>query len=495
MLIKQRKLNFLLLLIFFVFPVYGNSLFQTPEGLEEDVEFWLKVFTNINTNQAFLHDSRYLGVIYEVIQIPKDASSSDRRRIADLAKDRYRNILKEISSDKSNLNDNQQRVLKLWPKDVTSDELYEASKRIRYQGGMSDRFLDGLQRAGAWRSYINAELAKYDVPQELSALPHVESSFNPEARSHVGASGLWQFTRSTGQRFMKINHVLDERRDPFFSTTAAAKLLANNYSKLKSWPIAITAYNHGVGGMTRAVKAIGSTDINRINKEYEGKSFGFASRNFYPAFLAALKVDNLAYEYFGKFNVEPEEDLLSVKIDFYVSVRTLINTLGLSLKTLKEYNPALLDPVWIGNKYVPKGYSLIFPTSAQFKSKDDFLTAIPLDEKFKRQLPDLFYIVRNGDSLSLVAKRYDTTIRELVNLNNLKSENFIRIGQRIRLPVNELNIDIDRGIKTYTVRKGDSLSKIAQKFKTTQNSLINLNNLKNKDQIFVDQVLVIGPIG
>ena len=95
------------------------------------------------------------------------------------------------------------------------------------------------------------------MPAALVALPHVESSYNPIARSFVGAAGLWQFTRSTGRRFMQIDHVVDERRDPFLSSVAAASLLQYNYSILKSWPLAITGYNHGVAGMRRAVKKFG----------------------------------------------------------------------------------------------------------------------------------------------------------------------------------------------------------------------------------------------
>ena len=90
-----------------------------------------------------------------------------------------------------------------------------ASKRIRYQQGLRNRFRDGLVRSGRWRGYIEEQFRELGVPVELAALPHVESSYNPGARSHVGASGIWQFTRSTGRRFMRVDHVMDERNDPF----------------------------------------------------------------------------------------------------------------------------------------------------------------------------------------------------------------------------------------------------------------------------------------
>jgi len=372
-------------------------LFERPAGLEQDVDFWRRVFTEIDTHQAFLHDSRHLGVIYEVVQVPENATQSIRRRIADLARERFKKSLQRIvKSNRASLDIADQRVLDLWPEDITNAELKEAAKRIRFQGGLADRFLEGLQRSGAWKPHINTELARYGVPLELAVLPHVESSFNPEARSHVGASGLWQFTRLTGKRFMQVDHVVDERRDPFLSSTAAAKLLADNYSKLESWSLAITAYNHGVGGMKRAVKKIGSADISRINKEYEGRSFGFASRNFYVAFLAALEVEQSARKYFGDFETNTPETLLVVHLQNYVPVATLIDALNISADVLKQYNPALLDSIWQGNKYVPKGYALRIPSSVVANEEQQIFAVIPKTQQYARQLPDRYHKVRRG---------------------------------------------------------------------------------------------------
>ena len=266
------------------------DVFDRPAVLEGDIHFWRQVFTELDSDHAYLHDSRYLDVIYETVRIPPGAQARDRRRIADKVRDRYRKTLLLLASGKrDDLDAEQRRILALWPADVSNKELKEAAKRIRFQQGLADNFRAGLERAGAWQPHIKAQLREHDVPLGLAALPHVESSFNPEARSHVGAAGLWQFTRGTGRRFMQIDHVMDERRDPFISSEAAAQLLAYNYSVLQSWPLAITAYNHGVAGMRRAVENLGTEDIGTINREYQGRTFGFASRNFYVAFLAAQR--------------------------------------------------------------------------------------------------------------------------------------------------------------------------------------------------------------
>ena len=154
-------------------------------------------------------------------------------------------------------------------------------------------------RSGAWREHIAATFTKMGLPRELAALPHVESSFNTYAYSKVGAAGMWQFMRGTGRRFLRIDAAVDERLDPYRSTEAAASFLEQNYIVLGSWPLALTAYNHGPGGMKRAQEQLGTSDIVTIVRKYNSRSFGFASRNFYVAFLAALEIDSDPDKFFG----------------------------------------------------------------------------------------------------------------------------------------------------------------------------------------------------
>ena len=140
----------------------------------------------------------------------------------------------------------------LWPPDTLPARFAEAVDDVRFQLGQSDRFRAGIMRAGTWEAHIAEVLANLGLPAEIAALPHVESSFDPAAYSKVGAAGLWQFMRSTGRRFMRVDNSVDERLDPFRATEAAAQLLSYNYRLLGTWPLAITAYNHGAEGMLRA---------------------------------------------------------------------------------------------------------------------------------------------------------------------------------------------------------------------------------------------------
>jgi membrane-bound lytic murein transglycosylase D len=475
-------------------PLLANDAdpFPRPAGLEGDISFWRRIFGEIHSDQALLHDNRNLSVVYETVTIPPNASSRTRHKVADKARDRYRKILRTLATGKrSGLSNEEQRVLGLWPADITNAELKQAERRIRFQQGLADRYLAGLKRSGRWKSYIKEQLVEQGVPTGLSALPHVESSFNPEAHSHVGASGLWQFTRSTGRRFMEIDHVVDERRDPYRSSEAAAELLAYNYSILKSWPLAITAYNHGVAGMRRAVRKTGSEDFTLINREYQGRTFGFASRNFYLAFIAALEVEQNAEQYFGPVRKDEPGNEIIIRVPDYIPADALAEAVGVSENTLKKYNPALLAPVWDGTKHVPRGFKLHVPATLTDLDDAEIFAAVPATQRFANQTPDMNHKVRSGESLSQIAVRYNTSVTRLMELNNLRSRHRIRAGQTLRLPYG--GVAMPAGAETYTVRSGDSLSKIAARSGIREAELLQLNGLRDKNRLSVGQVLYLRP--
>lgn len=465
-----------------------------PAGLEPEIGFWREIFTSVNTTQGLVHDDRYLDVVYERVQLPAEASPAKRRRVADQARAKYRRILETLAGGKRDgLTSQERRVLELWPPGVSDSELRRAARRVRFQQGLSDRFRQGLIRSGQWRDYIRESLEAHGVPLDLAALPHVESSFNPEAHSHVGAAGLWQFTRSTGRRFMQIDHVVDGRRDPFISSDAAAELLSYNYSILKSWPLAITAYNHGVAGMRRAVRKMGTDDIEAIVRGYDGRAFGFASRNFYVAFLAATDAQRDAEKYFGRVQLMQPNLQPVVTTTEYVPVAALVEAFGVSAEALRKANPALLDPVWNGTKHVPGGFGLRIPGSFTPASANARLAAIPADQKFSDQTPDLFHRVQRGDSLSVIAARYRTSVRELMALNGIANSHRIRAGQVLRLPYagNVQLAAIPEDADTYRVRKGDTLGVIAERSGVPADQLMALNDIGNANRIYPGQELVL----
>ena len=385
-------------------------------------------------------------------------------------------------------------MLALWPADVSNQTLRAATSKVRWQLGQSDRFLGGLERSGAYRAHIDKVVREKQLPAELRVLPHVESSFNPGARSSVAATGMWQFTRATGQRFMRIDHVVDERMDPYLATNAAMSLLEYNYSVLGTWPLALTAYNHGVGGIARAVRQIGTTDIDKIIANYNGRAFGFASRNFYPQFLAVLQVENDASRYFGEVRLNPAPDFREVEIDAYIDAEVFARSVGISLEQLQADNRALRPVVWEGNKRIPKGFMLKVRAAAV--PAGDLLAMISAEFKFPVQTPDIAYVVIRGDSLSVIARRFNTTVPRLVSLNQLASRNRIAIGQRLLLPQD--NSASPLAVATlanaegaYTVLRGDTVSLIAARYGVTEQALLAVNAIQDPRRIYPGQLLML----
>ena len=412
-----------------------EALFPQPAALDRDVTFWLSIFTEYSTSEGMLHDNRNLAVVYEKIDIPKNASRRTRNHLSNARRGHYQQILRTLAGGKrDNLSAAEYRVLEMWPAAVTNEELAAATGRIRFQLGLSDRFREGLKRSGRWRAHVDAEFIRLGVPVELAALPHVESSYNPAARSHVGASGIWQFTRSTGRRFLQVDHVLDERNDPFLATTAAAKLLAHNFSITGNWPMAITAYNHGLSGALRAMRRHGDEAYTEILRNYKSRTFGFASRNFYVAFLAAKEVDQNSERYFPGIVPDSPVDYATVSLPAYIPAEQLAAVLKVSERDLARHNPAIQPTVWQRSKHLPKNFNLRMPNSMLSASLPDLISGLPDAMLYAKQLPDLFHTIRRGDTLSEIADKYQTRVSTLVALNNLGNSNRIRAGQQLRLP-------------------------------------------------------------
>ena len=431
-----RKSQICVLLIVFVLgSARAQETFPAPAELQRDIDFWVSIFSHYTTEQGVLHDNRNLAIVYERVDLPASMERRERQRRVAKRREKIQATLRSLAGGKrENLNDEEARVLALWPNGVSNATLSTAAKRIRYQQGLKDRFEQGLIRSGRWRDYIEEEFAALGVPSDLAALPHVESSYNPNARSHVGASGIWQFTRSTGRRFMRIDHVLDERNDPFAATRAAGKLLAYNYSITGNWPMAITAYNHGLGGVRRAMRKYGDEAYAEIIRKYDGRTFGFASRNFYVAFLAARQVDQNPQQYFPGVKTEQAVDYATIGLQNFIAANDLAKSLGVTPANLAVHNPALQATVWQGSKHLPKGFNLRLPQSALDAPIASLIAGVAAEKWQASQLPDLFHRVARGDTLSEIAETYKTRVSTLVALNNLGSSHRIRAGQQIRLP-------------------------------------------------------------
>jgi len=470
--------------------------FPVPANIRPAVDFWKKVYTQVDTEHGYLHDSLDLDIIYEAL--PRNTKLIEERRtqiISDLR------VL--ASGKRSGLSNSQQQLLELWGNKASNARFELAAGSVRWQLGQSDRYSQGLVRSGAYRKHIEEVIRAKGLPLELAALPHVESSFHPGAVSSVAASGMWQFMRETAQRFMQVDAIVDERLDPYKATYAAMEMLKSDYKSLGSWPLALTAYNHGVNGIARAVRDTGSRDIGKIISDYKGPRFGFASRNFYPTFLAALEVEREAEKHFGTLQLAPAPEFVEYELPAFVDAAVVAAELGISVAELKRDNPALLGQIWSGNKRIPKGYKLKVDRASFKGNLVASINAIPSSRVFTSQIADLSYTVRSGDSLSVIASRYKTSVSELVTINQLRDRNSIRVGQKLVLPQQNGGVPtlvVDNGPPPaavaavaasgqYEVKRGDTLSTIAARFKVTPASLMALNRLNNRSLIFPGQML------
>jgi membrane-bound lytic murein transglycosylase D len=410
--------------------------FVHPPGLERDVRFWIRVYTEVTTDQGLLHDDWNLGLVYEVLRFDPAASPAQRERKVAQAKAHYAELLRRFAAgDTDNLTAHERRILHAFGDNATPRDFRDAVERIRFQLGQADRFHEGLIRAAVWEKQIARTLTQHGVPAEIAALPHVESSFNLAAYSKVGAAGLWQFMPSTAKRFMRVDGVVDERLDPYSATEAAANLMLYNYRLLGTWPLAVTAYNHGPGGLRRAQDELGTSDIAVIVKRYQGATFGFASRNFYVAFLAALEVDRNADKYFGPITRLPDTDSTPVELPDYIPVDALAKAFKVDMGALRVLNPALRPPIWNGSRFVPRGYTLRLPGTPPQAEVAAAWERLPHTQRYVAQRNDGSHKIRRGETLAGIAAVSGVNLNRLLAVNGWTAGHDVARGEVVRIPL------------------------------------------------------------
>jgi membrane-bound lytic murein transglycosylase D len=419
--------------------------FPKPPGLNTQVEFWKKVFAEYSENQIVIHDNAYLDKIYTVIDLrPLAESGADDET---LRRERHRRQEQEINRIDAALarlarggfapDDLEPRERAIWDllRDVDEPRKFsQARERVRAQQGLRERMRRGLEMSRRYLPYMEDIFRREGLPVELTRLPFVESSFNIHAYSKAGAAGIWQFIPSSARIYLELNRVEDSRRDPLAATLGAARHLRDDYHALGSWPLAITAYNHGRAGVARAVDKLGTTDIVKIVDDYDGKRFGFASRNFYTEFLAALEVERDYKEHFGEVKFEPRLQYQDVKTEHFLRFSTAAKLADCSVDQLRDLNPGFTNDVFDGKLYVPKGYTLRVPPG----DAQNFRVAyakLPASERFSQQRR--LYVahrVKRGQTIGAIAKRYRTTVAAIQVANGLRDTKRLRPGRVLKIP-------------------------------------------------------------
>lgn len=350
-----------------------------------------------------------------------------------------------------------------------------------FQGREAELYRTALTRMGRYEEMVAQELRAEGLPPSLAYLPIVESWYNPRAVSWVGAAGLWQFMAPTARGMgLKVDRLIDERRDPYRATPMALAYLSELHDRFGSWFLALAAYNGGPGRMERILRGRGGGDeaddglflevLQQLPRE---------TRDFVPRFLAAARIgmDPAAY---GFQDVVPEAPWLfdEVTVPDATSLDVVARAGQVDQDALEELNPKLLrglTPAGVPTRLrLPAGVESTF---------SEAYARIPPDER----VTFLEHSVARGETLTHIARRYGVTVDDLRATNPTIEPRRMQIGQRVIVPkapsvraqlggVAEVNADPDR-LLVYSVQRGDTLSAIAARHRVRVDDLLRWNSL------------------
>lgn len=441
--------------------------FQVSPKLRGRVDFWKDVFAKYGRNQVVLHHREFPQVVFGVLDFSAEAETMndvvlerhkdkvERETLASM-KQQIRQLVNG-ESPSTPFQESFVEKMRLVPEGSRSYKRVLDEDLIRTQTGIRERYAEAIGRAWKYLPVMEQIFTtEYGLPKELTRLPFIESSFDYTAYSSVGAAGIWQFMPRTARSHrMLVGRYVDERRDPVKATRGAAEYLRLAYQELGSWPLAITSYNHGVGGVRSKVRASGTSNIADIIEHPSERYFGFASTNFYPEFLAAVEIFQDHERYFPEVPVQPPLRLVAYPVKTPMSTTVAAKQLGIPIENLREANYALLDPVWRGSAKIPAGYVLQVPV--QYTDKmNEVRTPEPIRSRLVTTTPGegKMYRVGRKDSLQSIAVKHNTTPERLVQLNRLTST-VVQPGQVLLVPRNGSSTE-PRGIaEAGSVSEGD----------------------------------------
>ncbi len=361
-----------------------------------------------------------------------------------------------------------------------------------FKGRERNFFLASYRRSGKYRPFIVEALREAGLPEELSWLPLIESGFKTNAYSKARALGMWQFIKSTGYKFgLKGTQYIDERMDPEKATRAAIVYLQELHSIFGDWMTALAAYNYGEGRVLNRIKSQRIDYLDDFWDFYE--SLPRETARYVPRFLAVLHILNDPEAYgFTLPPVDEATEIEKVDIQKQIHLKEVAKRLNIDYSLLKDLNPELRQQLTPSDPYslkVPKG-------------KGEVLLA-KLDEIPVYRPTYLTHKVRRGESLSVIAERYGSSVRAIMTMNGLTNKHYLRINQKLKIPLSrtaiaslerpQLQVSQLKGeLIDYRVKRGDSLWLIARRYGTTIKMIQYLNQMDN-ELLSIGQVLKISP--
>tara|TARA_R110002072_G_scaffold226960_3_gene383887 strand:+ start:28828 stop:30294 length:1467 start_codon:yes stop_codon:yes gene_type:complete len=368
-----------------------------------------------------------------------------------------------------------------------------------------------LGRSKLYFDMFEAKLAEYNLPIELKYLAVIESGLRPQVKSRAGALGLWQFMYATGRMYgLKENSYIDQRMDPALATDAACRYLKKLYEIYNDWNLALAAYNAGPGNVNKAIRRSG----NKLTYWEVRPFLPRETQGYVPNFIAAAYL----LTYHAEHNIIPREALIR-----YPQLDTICLNKGVHFSTISkllaidEEEIERLNPIY-KKQYVPKTMpnqciSLPLQKIGELVSLEDSLYALEASGyvKEKVKLPKqttngakpkttvsssyTYHKVSSGETLGTIAGKYKTTVSTIQRLNGLHSTK-IYVGQRLKVkkgksttPTRTTTTTSSGAKKYYSVRKGDTFGKIAQRYRMSQSQLKRLNPRINISRLSIGQKL------
>jgi len=486
---------------------------DSPEPLEKEVTISPKEIERLEKTQRKVNESSFI--------------SKEKSVVSNNSKTKYFNFVLKIKETK-----------------------YTKKYYIYYSDIKRKTFAKWLKRAELYLPYILKIFRQYNIPDDLAFLPFGESGFNPRAYSRAGAAGIWQFMPATARKYgLTVNWWIDERLDPFRSTIAAAKYLSDLYKMFGDWYLALAAYNAGEGKISKALKRSKKDNFFHIAKP---RYLRLETRMYVPKFMAILKIvknlDKLGFEPLCVDNKNlPARVFVKEGTDLYTFARKL----GVSWKKFRKWNPHfrryVTPPGVVSIIYVPKslearaknlirtkiirpygglyrykikrgdswwrisrrfgvpikilkrinrtnrnllrpGRSILIPKSKRFYLAFKKTNKISLTKGRRWTNRRGNYVVKPGDTLWDIAKRFKVSLKTILVANRLNKRSIIRPGMKLYIPITDYKSlkSAQRALKQilYRVKKGDNLWGIARKFGVTTNQLLTWNNLKKNSRIY-----------
>ncbi len=349
-------------------------------------------------------------------------------------------------------------------------------------------FVEAFKRSGKYRPHIVSELKAAGIPVELSWLPLIESGFKVNALSRARALGLWQFIPSTGYKFgLKRDKYIDERIDPVKSTQAAIAYLKELHQIFGDWSTVLAAYNCGEGQVLRVIR---SQNINYLDNFWDlYERLPRETARYVPRFMATLFIINNPEKYgLNAITVDEPLEYENLTVSKQIHLKNIAQEIGVDEETLRELNPELRYSILPQDKYplkVPQGKSEVLLAN---------LDKIPVS--YPPQPAYVYHRIRPGESLSTIARRYNSSVRKIMSANNLNRSSYIVAGKKLKIPRRGTmpytpKIDSNKDVilpSAHVVKSGDSLWNIAKRYGTTTQKIQGLNNLQTT-QLYIGQVL------